>query len=265
MPWVGRKCFQGLKILQRFWSGNGSCGLPKQLFVLLALVWAGCALWVQGYVWDLAEMGRQPSRAGSARGAAFQADVVLAWGSAGLRQDVPLLQRAESIEISNRLGMSESSYEFLGKRIWQWQDVLWAGSALGGGERTSLSHGLCWEPSAGRAAWLHKPLPLQDSARARSSAEGDHCLPRPLLLLLFSEGRSTSLERRGLWCQPDMAVWGCGCSAVAVVWWHSEIGVWWLWGWPRGWPGGCSMCETGRWGCPGTHGLGEIVFTPELC
>lgn len=26
--------------------------------------------------------------------------------------------------------MSESSYEFLGKRIWQWQDVLWAGSAL---------------------------------------------------------------------------------------------------------------------------------------
>lgn len=30
--------------------------------------------------------------------------------------------------------MSESSYEFLGKRIWQWQDVLWAGSALGVGD-----------------------------------------------------------------------------------------------------------------------------------
>lgn len=146
MPWVGRKCFQGLKILQRFWSGNGSCGLPKQIFVLLALLWAGSALWVQGYVWDLAEMGRQPSRAGSARGALFQADVVLAWGSAGLRQDVLILQRAESIEISNRLGMSEFSYEFLGKRIWQWQDVLWTGFALCIGGHTLLSRGLCWEP-----------------------------------------------------------------------------------------------------------------------
>lgn len=32
------------------------------------------------------------------------------------------------------------------------------------GGHTSLSHGLCWEPGTVRTAWLHEPLPLQDSA-----------------------------------------------------------------------------------------------------
>lgn len=180
MPWVGRKCFQGLKILQRFWSGNGSCCLPKQHFVLLALLWAGSALWVQGYVWDLAETGRQPSRAGSARGAAFQADVLLAWGSAGLRQDVPILQRAESIEISNRLGMSESSYEFLGKRIWQWQDVLWAGSALWVGDTPRCPMGSAGSPVlAGQlgcmSRCLFRTVPGPVPALKETTALLEHC------------------------------------------------------------------------------------------
>lgn len=54
---------------------------------------------------------------------ALRADVLLAGGSAGLRQDVPVLQRAESTGIGNRLGTSASNSEFLGKRIWQSQAV----------------------------------------------------------------------------------------------------------------------------------------------
>lgn len=62
----------------------------------------------------------------------------------------------------------------------------------GGGGCTSLSRGLCWEPGAGRAAWLQEPLPLQDMpGPVPVTTEGDNCSPRPLLLLFFSEGRST--------------------------------------------------------------------------
>lgn len=135
------------------------------LSLLLALLRTGFALWVQEHVWDAAETGRQPSRAGSAGGAAFPADVLLAWGSAGLRQDVPVLQRAESIEISHRLGMSESSYEFLGKRIWQWQDLLAGRSTLLVETAPRCPTGSAGaEPSINGAVWLHQHLPLQNGA-----------------------------------------------------------------------------------------------------
>ena len=88
--------------------------------------------------------------------------------------------------------MSESSYEFLGKRIWQWQAVS-AGRlhVTGGGQHFAVPQALpAAEPSVNGAAWLHEPIPFQGSARSGSSAEGDRCPPCPLLLLLLNEGRS---------------------------------------------------------------------------
>lgn len=87
--------------------------------------------------------------------------------------------------------MSESSYEFLGKRIWQWQAVS-AGRLRvgGGGQHLAVPWALLGaEPSVNGAVWLYEPLPLQGSARSSSSAEGDHNHPCPLLLLL-NKGRS---------------------------------------------------------------------------
>lgn len=88
--------------------------------------------------------------------------------------------------------MSESSYEFLGKRIWQWQAVL-AGRpcVAGGGQHLAVLWALPGaEPSVNGAAWLHEHLPIQGSAWSGSSAEGDHHPPCPLLCLLLHKGRS---------------------------------------------------------------------------
>lgn len=166
-------------------------------------------------------MGRQPSRAGSARGAAFQADVLLASGSAGLRQDVPILQRAESIEISNRLGMSESSYEFLGKRIWQWQDVLWAGSALwmrgaprcpvGSAGSQALAGQLgCTSP------FLFRTMPAAVPVLKETTALLVRCF-------LCWPMRGEAPHCKGGGCGVSQT---CLCGAAVVVWWHSEGRVW---------------------------------------
>lgn len=88
--------------------------------------------------------------------------------------------------------MSESSYEFLGKKIWQWQAVsVGRLHVAGGGQHLVVPWSLLGaKSSVNRATWLHEPLPLQGSAGLGSSAEGDHCPPCPLPLVLLNEGRS---------------------------------------------------------------------------